>query len=121
MLLGDSIIHGVRIAELERQTGSFLHAPGKSGTKGAKTDRCYTVRDAERFPGSNFCQVLPRVLRESKVDNLVLQTPSYDITNLHDEIANLNPEECRIKLQDSSKVMAYLADRAVKEYPQIKR
>ena len=58
---------------------------------------------------------------KTRVDNLVMQTPAHDLTNILNEIENLEPDKCKEKIGESSKVMAYLANRATKEYPQIRK
>ena len=78
-------------------------------SKGARSQRRYTVRPRGRFPGSNFCQVLPKILAETRVDNIILQTPANDITNLENQIVEADEETIKNKVGESSKVMAYLA------------
>ena len=117
-LLGDSITHNINTAEVERQTSKFIHLPGRKGSAGAKTRRCYTARRGKRFPENNFCEKLPIILGEAKIDNLILQASANDITNLKDEE---NMEEARAKAEESSRLMVHLANRATREYPQIKK
>ena len=117
-LLGDSIMHNINTVELERQTTTFIHLPGRKGSARAKTRRCYTARRGTRFPDNNFCEKLPIILGEAKVDNLILQASGNDITNLKDE---LSFEKAKAKAEESSRLMVHLANRATREYPQIKK
>ena len=117
-ILGDSITHNINTAELERKTATFIHLPGRKGSAGAKTRRCYTARRGKRFPENNFCEKLPIILNEAKVDNLILQASANDITNLKEET---NMEEAQAKAKESSRLMIHLANRATSEYPQIKK
>ena len=120
-LLGDSIAHNINIAEVERQTSTFIHLPGKKGSTGAKTRRCYTARRGGRFPENNFCEKLPIILKEAKVDNLIMQASANDITNLKMNINIDTPEETQAKANETSRLMVHLADRATREYPTIKK
>ena len=103
-----------------RQTGLFIYAPGKKGSKMAKSMRSYTVRGGGKYPDNNLCQILPKALKDTRVDNLVIQAPANDKTNLGD-MENLTSEEAKTKVSEYSKVLAYLANRATQEYPQLKR
>ena len=117
-ILGDSITHNLNTAELERKTATFIHLPGRKGSAGAKTRKCYTASRGKRIPENNFCEKLPIILGEAKVDNLILQASANDITNLKDEA---NMEEATAKAEESSMLMVHLANRATREYPQIKK
>ena len=78
------------------------------------------MRGGGKYPDNNLCQILPKALKDTRVDNLVIQAPANDITNLGD-MENLTSEEAKTKVSESSKVLAYLANRATQEYPQLKR
>ena len=60
-------------------------------------------------------------MSETKVDNLILQTPSNDLSNLNDQLIDQTPNDCKEKLRESSRMLAYLANRAISEYPQIRK
>ena len=51
----------------------------------------------------------------------MLLTPANDVTNLKEKIEKGDVETVGKLVSDSSKVMAYLADRAVREFPNIKK
>ena len=123
MILGDSITHAINIAELERATGKFLYLPGKGGTTGAKAYRCYTSLRGGRFPNNSYSQKLPELLQEVKIDNLFMQTPTNDITNLSEHVHNDTTIKSNKKdmvhtvIYNSSKSMVNFASFALENYP----
>ena len=127
LLLGDSITNKIEIAELERKTGQYIYLPGKAGTKTAKTHRCYTTLPGPKFPANNYSQKLPKILSQVKVDNLILQTPTNDISNLsHLVEENGTPKmskelELHQALHNSSHYMVKFAQLTFDNYPSTKK
>ena len=127
MILGDSITHAINIADLERDTKKYIHLPGKKGTTGAKTKRCYTSSKGGKFPNNSFSTKLPEILEETHVDYLYLQTPTNDITNLshlvkdNGTVNEKDINEVNTSSYKSSWAMVNYASIAVKNYPSIKK
>ena len=126
ILLGDSITHAINIAELERKSGKFIHLPWKKGTNGAKTDRCYTSLKGGKFPNNSYSKKLPEILEKTAVDNLYLQTPTNDISNMN-ELINENGyalegcnDEVNKKAYNSSLYMTRFATITLETFPDIK-
>ena len=120
-ILGDSVTHNLNQAVVERATSTFLHIPGRKGSNGAKTRRCYTARKGGRFVNNNYCEMLPTILKEARVDNLVMQAPIADITNLATLVEEGKTDKASELARDSSAVMVHLAKRAIEEYPSISK
>ena len=121
MLLVDSILHGIDIARAERETGNFLYAPGKKGTDGAKRFRCYTTKNGGKFPKNSLTEIVPKILEDTRVDNLIIQAPANDVTNMGEVLRVMRTEEIVPKVSESAKTIAYLADRVTREYPKVKK
>ena len=79
-----------------------------------------------KFPENSYSQKLPEILDLTKVDNLYLQTPTNDITNIS-EMVNENgvpkhgmDETVNNKAYHSSWSMTRFAQIALEKYPDIK-
>ena len=110
MMLGDSILHNINTREVEKEIGGLLFTPGLYGS-GARTNRCYGAKFEDgpevKYKHNNFKNKVPKLLKERPVDNLILQAPSVDITNLK---LQTNNEEFNInKAKESSEVMVEVA------------
>ena len=125
MLLGDRVTHSVNIAEVERHTNTFIHLPGKKGAGGGIKFRCCTARRGVKFPDNNFDRKIPEILAEVKTDDLILQAPTNDISNVselinkHGTVDGCNVNIVNDAAMEYSWTMVKLAEIVIKKYPNV--
>ena len=79
------------------------------------------------FQITTFAKTLPEILNKTKVDNLILQSPTNNISNISNKINNngtVNVEhtnEVKNAAIDSSWTMLKLAEIAITKYPNNKK
>ena len=77
--VGDSIAHHVDFEDLEKATKTKIRRKKAYGAVRAS---------GQKFPESNFTEVVPRELSEQQADILVLQASSVDLTNIPADASN---------------------------------
>ena len=91
LMVGDSTMGTVNGRRVEATLGSGLltgksaSRPGPRSPQAGHPGRAYNSVSSypgSRFPESSFEQVVPRLLSTRNITNLVLQSPTSDITNL---------------------------------------
>ena len=108
MWVGDSIAHHVNFEDIEKATKSKIRRKKAYGSVKAS---------GQKFPESNFTDVVPRELCDQSADILVLQASSVDLTNLP---ADAPKEFCEQQALISSQNMVTVAKNALASNPNIK-
>ena len=107
--IGDSIAHNIMMPEIEKLTRTKIRTTKAYGSKKAP---------GQRFPNSNFSNVVPREMKDASPDVLVLQRDSVTLTNLSLE----EPEEMvKEKVKQVSYDMVNVATAALDSNPECQR
>ena len=109
--MGDSILRNVHIEKVEKVT--------KAKVKVVKAySSIYDNNKNNKFKSSNFTDLLPKELKKSKHDAVVMQASSVDLTNYRSEP---NKEKLRQIAQNSNANMLSAATAAAVTNPELKK
>ena len=106
--VGDSIAHHVNFEDIEKALKSKMRKKKAYGSVRAS---------GQKFPESNFTEVVPRELRDQSADILVMQASSVDLTNIP---ADASKEYCEQVALVSSQNMVTVAKNALASNSNIK-
>ena len=117
--VGTSISKVLDINKFEKDTNSNLKIVKAYGIK---------AENNQRFPASNFTNVVPKVIASEDPDAIVLQTGSIEISNIDVKKALMDPDqniekyknEWMSKVEEDSKNLFNVAKKALEKKPRMK-